>query len=95
MIDDTPDYASYSLAQLRDVQQRVNCEKFPDRHAQILAQIERREKDGFGEKEEKQDQRKSHRAKVQWGSWGMLVFAAFIFLNGFFEPVVSTLASRR
>ena len=42
MIDDTPDYASYSLADLEDVRQRVNREKFPDRYEKIVAEIERR-----------------------------------------------------
>ena len=36
-------YASYSLEDLRDVERRINREKFPQAYAALMAEIERRE----------------------------------------------------
>lgn len=42
-MDATPDYSKCSLRELRDVAARINREKFPDRTALVLREIERHE----------------------------------------------------
>jgi hypothetical protein len=43
MRDDTPDYSSYTLAELQDVLQRIDREKFPDRYRLALQELHRKE----------------------------------------------------
>lgn len=42
-MDATPDYSKCSLRELRDVAARINREKYPERYAAVLQEIERRE----------------------------------------------------
>jgi hypothetical protein len=42
---DTSRYTEYSLDDLRDVERRIDREKFPERYAALRAEIERREAD--------------------------------------------------
>lgn len=43
MMDDTPNYAEYSLEDLHDVRRRINREKYPERYRLVVEEIVRRE----------------------------------------------------
>ena len=45
-MDDAPDYSKYSPRELRDVAARVDRAKFPERHALVSREIERRKSAG-------------------------------------------------
>ena len=42
-MDDTPDYTTYSLKDLRDVKKRIDSQKFPDRYQLVIEEIARKE----------------------------------------------------
>lgn len=94
MMDDTPDYASYSLAQLEDVRQHVNREKFPDRYAMVVAEIEKRREAGVEGKDDLSSEKLRHNQRVYRGSAFLLIIGAFVFVFGVIAPLVSTYESR-
>lgn len=94
MLDDTPDYSTYSLAQLEDVRGRVNRDKFPDRYTKIVAEIEKRGLKPGGVEEALNPEKLAHNRKVFGFSALFLSFSVWVFLFGFLLPILTTLHSK-
>ena len=94
------DYASCSDDELLDVQRRINREKFPETYALLVAEIERREPLPVGERDGELNSSAgarqplfSENTKRKITSYVLLLFALFLFFNGFAEPVWFTTKS--
>ena len=100
--DYTPDYASCSLRELYDVRARINREEYPRRYALLLAEIERRERDGEVEKFEVKESQISRVWKSRFVSAVLSRFvSAVLMLIGVFTlttfvimPAIFTIRSR-
>ncbi len=44
-----PDYSKYSVHDLRDVERRIDRERFPERYARLRAELDARDPDGLGD----------------------------------------------
>ncbi len=54
-----PDYRNYSVEELVDVYNHINYEKYPDRHQELMEEIDRRKANGTFSKLEHSDEEKS------------------------------------
>lgn len=91
MKDDTPDYARYSLDDLRDVERRVNRDKYPERYFLIVEEIAKREVAKTSDEDNATNSKKSQPSVVYYLL--MLVLGPFLFVstyNSEFYPLFSS-----
>jgi hypothetical protein len=72
-MDKNPDYSNYSLAELYDVAQHINKERYPDRYALVAQEILRREQFGEYDSPPTQTSKGLWRGCMRGGCFGTLL----------------------